>query len=400
MIQLLSVFIAGVGTSLTPCIYPLIPITLAVFGATADVGRARGALLALVYVVGIAVTYTALGLVSAKTGSVFGAFLGEPLVVGALVACLVLLALYTLDLVQLGSLGALQNIASKLGGRGFRGAFIMGAVSGLVAAPCAGPALVVILGIAAASGSTPWGALLLFTYALGMGTIFILLGTFPALLRRVPRSGTWLLGVKFIMACAILTVGFYLAAPLAGAALGLEHLRRSAALTAVLGLLACGVGVWALSRNYAAPKLASAVVLAWISIALLVPAPPGSEHGGTDRRWLTSFDHALAEARATGKIALIDLYADWCAACKELEHKTFPAPEVSAALDDFVTARIDFTSDTPETTALAERYSVVGLPCLLFLDGAGRELPKSRVTGFMAPGEFRAHLDAVRNPRG
>jgi len=272
----------------------------------------------------------------------------------------------------------------------------MGTVSGLVAAPCAGPALVVILGIAAASGSTAWGALLLFMYALGMGMLFIVLGAFPALLSRVPRSGGWLLGVKFIMASAILTVGFYLAAPLAGESLGLERLRASGVLGAALGVSAGGLAVWGLRRNYAAPKVAAAFIVAWISSALIIPGTPGSGTAGDVRTWATSLDVALSRSKQSGKIALVDLYADWCAACKELEHRTFPAPEVTSALGDFVTTRIDFTTESSETTALAERYNVVGLPCILFLDATGRELPNSRITGFMTPAEFRAHLTEVK----
>lgn len=394
--QVVSVFLAGVGTSLTPCIYPLIPVTLAVFGATADAGGWRGFRLALTYVLGIAAMYTTLGLFSAKTGAVFGALLGDPTVIGGLVAVLVVLALYTLDLVPLGSVGALQNLAAKIGGRGYRGAFLMGTVSGLVAAPCAGPALVVILGIAAAAGSTAWGAVLLFSYALGLGLLFIVLGTFPSLLGRLPRSGAWLIGVKFLMAAAILAVAFYLAAPLAGAALRFDLAASAPWLTLGLALAAGGLALWSIRRDRALGKFCAAVLLAW-SVTAGVTArttPLGSV--GDARTWIPTLDGALAEAKRTGAIALVDLYADWCAACKELEHQTFPAPSVAEALTNFVTARIDFTTETPLSADLAARYNVVGLPCILFLDGEGRELPDTRVTGFMGPAEFRAHLDAVR----
>jgi thiol:disulfide interchange protein DsbD len=387
--QLISVFIAGIGTSLTPCVYPLIPITLAVFGATPDVGRGRAFRLSLTYVLGIAATYTALGIFSAKTGALFGGFLGNPLVAAPLALFLIVLALYSLDIFQIRSVSTIQSIASSIGGKGFRGAFLMGTVSGLVAAPCAGPWLVVVLGIAAASENSTWGAILLFTYALGMGLLFIALGTFPALLRKIPRSGDWLIGLKFIMAAALLTVALVLVGPFLPPKLRGDYLA-AAPFVALASTVLAVVLAWGAFRVNAAPlKVFAALLLAW-TVNGAVLRPPESS-----LQWESSIEAALETARSKRTLAFVDLFAEWCGACKELEKITFSDPAVQRELAKFATARIDFTVDSPANGALAERYGVVGLPCLLFLDANGVEIPETRITGFLPPAEFLAHLNRI-----
>jgi len=398
--QLLSVFGAGIGTSLTPCVYPLIPITLALFGATAETGRLRSFLLSLTYVLGIAATYTALGIFSAKTGAVFGSLLGHPVIVAFVVGFLVLLTLYSLDVIAFGGVSRIQRFASTIGGKGYRGAFLMGTVSGLVAAPCAGPWLVVVLGVAAASKSTAWGAILLFTYALGMGLLFIALGTFPSLLKRIPRSGNWLMVVKFLMAVALLCVALVLVAPFLTPGLRGEYLTTHRYITLISGLLALAIGWIGFRRKSGLGTFFAALLLAWtINGAVLHSGSGATTRDSTDTHWFTSLEATLEAARSEKKIAVVDLFAEWCGACKELDKVTFPDAAVKAELRYFTAGRVDFTIDSPANGALAERYGVVGLPCILFLDGTGTEIPNSRITGFMTPQEFIAHTQRVRASR-
>jgi len=399
--QLWAAFSAGVATSLTPCVYPLIPITLALFGATAETGRGRSLLLALTYVTGIATTYTLLGVVSARTGALFGSLLGNPVVVAILSLLLFLLTLSTLDLVQAGFLGRLQGVAGRIGGRGFRGAFLMGTVSGLVAAPCAGPLLAVVLSIAAASQDAVWGGVLLFTYAIGMGLLFIVLGAFPGLIRRLPRSGTWLLGVKFLSGAALLMVVLFLTAPFgADEVFGRPELRQTSVFA---GLVALGVGVAVVAyrREVHLLKLIAAMVIAVAGYGRFIATPPhpAPTTAGTtgEVRWITEFEPALQAAAKSGRIVMVDLFAEWCAACKELDALTFPDPGVQEMLQrNFVAARLDFTHLDEASEAIMSRYKVVGLPCILFLDGAGAEVPNSRITGFVPPAELLRHLENVR----
>ena len=167
----LAVF-GGLLTCLTPCVYPLIPITLSIFGACGAKSSRQAFLLSLAYVLGIAITYSILGLLAAASGSVFGSLLGNPWVIGAICGCLIFLSIYNLDLLTFSLGQGLSRFANSLGGKGYRGAFVMGMASGIVAAPCVGPVLLSILVIAAASGSAWKGGLLLFFYALGFGCPF------------------------------------------------------------------------------------------------------------------------------------------------------------------------------------------------------------------------------------
>jgi len=384
--QLLWTFAGGFLTSLTPCVYPLIPVTLSIFGASEARSRGQAFLLALTYVLGIAVTYTGLGMLSARAGVIFGGFLGNPVVVLLLVSFLAVLSLGTLDLIPLGALGRVQAVASRIGGRGHFGAFLMGLVSGVVAAPCVGPALVLVLGVAASSQNVLWGALLLFTYALGFGVLFLVLGTFSDLLRLLPRSGNWLYLVKVAMATALLLVALFLVQPF------LPDLRGVLGRVGPYVVLAAGAlfAVLSLRQSHGALRLVSSLLLA-LGLFLTFLVPPSATEPMA-RPWASSLAATLSAAAQGGQIAMVDLYADWCAACKELDAVTFRDAGVNSALQRFALGRVDFTLESPEQDAIVKRYAVAGLPCILFLNADGSEIPNSRILGFLPPAEFLAHL--------
>lgn len=409
---LLLAFSLGFGASLTPCVYPLIPVTLALFGASKDTPRRRAFLLSLTYVLGIALTYTSLGLVAAYTGSIFGSLLGNPYVVGFFVLLLVALSLYMLDIVSLGFVQKLQQAGSSVGGAGFAGAFIMGTLSGVVAAPCVGPALIAILSVAASSKSPAWGAALLFAYSIGMGVIFVVLGTFSGLIHRIPRAGNWLVYVKFLLAAALLVVAAFLAQPFIPHTPMLDPALDN---TAAMLLLLCTAVAAAFFGNQLQSKLlpllgASLIAVGTYQLVIAPPptahqllslmAPPDNDSGQHSPKpqgvhWLTDTTQAFSQAKEQGTLVMLDLYADWCAACKELERITFADPQVMQRLASLVTARVDFTLPNDQTEALTERYNVAGLPCVLFLNPDGSEIPETRVSGFLNPQEFMERLDGL-----
>ena len=402
LLQLLSAFGFGFLSSFTPCIFPLIPITLTLFGVSENTSRKRGFLLACSYVGGIAVTYTGLGMLSAKTGMVFGGFLGNPYVVACLDIFLIAIALYSLEALNFKFLSSLQTSASKIGGVGMSGAFLMGAASGFVAAPCVGPALILILGFAAASENVAWGAALLFSYSLGLGVIFLFLGTFSQYTKKLPKSGNWLHAVKFIMAVALLMVVIFLSArylqPLRSAFSLDKHLLT----LLFLENLAIYLAWYSYRHNRIILRIIAAFLMAFSLYQLTMSEPPSassSESSASELVWLPSIENAIEQSKATSQIAMIDLFADWCTACKELDHKTFSDVKVQENLSKLVLARVDFTdTETPTALAITEKYSVAGLPCILFLkaDGSGEEIKGTRITGFMNPQEFLAHLEKVR----
>lgn len=387
LVGLLSGFIAGLLTSLTPCVYPLIPITLAVLGTREASSRTSAFIASFVYVLGIAATYTILGIVAAQTGSVFGSFLGSFWVQLFVVLFLGLLVLYSLELFSLDFLSRLQTVASRIGGKGLGGAFVMGAVSGVVAAPCVGPVLALILGVAASGKNLAWGAVLLFTYAFGLGIPFIILGTFSGLIRRLPKSGGWLSGVKFIISVALCIFLFSNLAHLASKISILPEFLHSSFALWILLALSIPIARASYSDYRPIARISAAIMMSFALWNL-----PINSQSGESYVWLSSIDEGLAKGAADHKVVMVDFFADWCAACKEFNAVTFPDAKVHQTLEKFVLVHIDYTEISDKNTELSSRYDVAGLPCILFLDASGKEIPESRITGFLSPKDFIKHI--------
>ena len=203
----LATYGLGILTSLTPCVYPLIPITVSIFGANESAGRLRSFLLSVTYVLGIAVMFSILGVVAAKTGSVFGQIMTNPYVIGPICAILIALALSMFGVFELRLPYAVQNKLNRVGGTGFIGAFAMGTVAGIIAAPCTGPALAFMLTYVAKTGDVLLGFSLMLTYALGMGLLFIVIGTFSSII--LPKSGGWMYILENVFGILVITVALY-----------------------------------------------------------------------------------------------------------------------------------------------------------------------------------------------
>lgn len=385
--QVLVVLSAGLATSLTPCVYPLIPITISLFGATSAQSKLRAFFLALCYVMGIALTYTALGIFTALSGVLFGSFLGNPWVVLALVGFFVVLALFTLDMLQLSFIYRFQTKASQVGGKGALGAFLMGSVSGIVAGPCVGPILAIILGFAAQTKDVVWGGALLFFYSLGLGVPFLVLGTFSGLISKLPKAGSWLSCIKFVTAAALLVVALRLAWPFIPKSSEISLTLALPYFSIVLALCLAG-GFLAYKLDYSWLKLLSAGLIA----CAFSPAI-SFEQPAIKLVWEANLDQGLATAKAQQKFVMLDIAAEWCAACKELDHKTFSNTEVATRLSQLELIRLDFTVMEDEQNKVAERLGIQGLPSVLFFNRNGEEIQDSRVTGFMEPKEFLAHLN-------
>jgi len=390
------VFLGGTLTAFTPCVYPLIPITVSVFGARSAKTKWEAGAIASCYVLGIAAMYASLGVVAASTGAVFGQFLSHPAVSAAVGAIFIALALSLLGLYEIQLPSSWQTRAAQVGGRGYGGAFAMGLVSGVIAAPCTGPVLGAVLAFVALSGNLGHGFLLLFVFALGLGLPFLMLATFAV---RLPKSGAWLEGIKSAFGVLLLAVALYFLKdgfPQLGALRPASHWGY---LIAAL-LIVAGAALGALHLSYPASpasqrarKLIGAAAMAlglFVSTGPLLAGPAGGE-----LPWKTDLDAALAFAKAEGKPALVDIWAEWCVACKELDKYTYADPRAQERLKDFVLVKLDFTEATPEVARIAERYQILGLPTVLIFDSSGRERPDLRLTGFVdAPG-FLKLLDRL-----
>ena len=390
------VFLAGLATSLTPCVYPMIAITVSVFGARQAESRAKAAMLSSAFVLGIAALFTPLGVMSAVTGSAFGSALASPWVLGALSTLFAVMAFSMFGLFDIALPSGLQNRLARSGGFGLRGAFVLGFVNGLIAAPCTGPVLAVLLTWVATTGQVAFGALALFVYALGIGVLFWFVGTFAITL---PKSGHWVEWTKSVFGIAMLALAFYYLRDILS--YPRPAVRDETWLAVALGLLAGGVIVGAIHLSFN-NKARGARVRKTVGVAACVAGvlgivgwaealPPGAHI-----RWIESFDTGKAQAVAEGKPMLVDFGADWCGACQELERDVLSDPRVVSEARRFVTVRVDLSTAeaTDEKWALLKAYEQPGLPFVVLHHSDGSEA--SRITGMLESDAFLKLMDAVR----
>ena len=390
------IFVAGLATSLTPCVYPMIAITVSIFGARQAGSRAEAALLSTSFVLGIAALFTPLGVASALTGSAFGSALASPWVVGALAALFAVMALSMFGLFDLALPSGLQRRLAQAGGFGVRGAFVLGFVNGLIAAPCTGPVLAVLLTWVATTGNVAFGALALFVYAIGIGLLFWFVGTFAITL---PKSGRWVEWTKSAFGIAMLALSLYYVRALLP--FPRPAVRDELWLAIALGLLIGGVvvgaihlsfreGAWAARIRKALGVTASVAGILGI-VGWAEALPPGAHI-----EWVEDFELAKSRALTEERPMLVDFGADWCGACQELERDVLSDPRVVAEAERFVTVRVDLSTDeaTDEKWGLLEAYNQPGLPFVVLHHSDGSEAV--RVTGMLESDEFLKMMTAVR----
>ena len=390
------IFAAGLATSLTPCVYPMIAITVSIFGARQEKSRTKAALLSTAFVLGIAALFTPLGVLSALTGSAFGGALASPWVVGALAALFTAMALSMFGLFDLALPSSVQNRLAQAGGLGFRGAFVLGFVNGLIAAPCTGPVLAVLLTWVATTGNVAFGALAMFVYAIGIGVLFWFVGTFAITL---PKTGRWVEWTKSAFGIAMLALAFYYLRAIVP--YPRPAVRDEVWLAVALGLLVGGVVVGAIHLSFQggawAARMRKAVgVGACVAGILGIVGWAEALPPGAHIEWLEDFDAGKSSALTQARPMLVDFGADWCGACQELERDVLSDPRVVAEAQRFVTVRVDLSTDkaTDEKWALLKAYEQHGLPLVVLHHSDGSEA--ARVTGMLESDEFLEMMGAVR----
>ena len=392
----------GIGIAFTPCVLPMYPlISGIILGRQRPQSMKRIFLLALVYVQGMALTYTLLGMVVAAAGLQFQAALQSPWVLIVLSAAFILLALSMFGLFSLQLPSSVQTRltlwSNDQKGGSLAGVFIMGALAGLICSPCTTAPLSAILLYIAQSGNLWAGAGTLYLYALGMGIPLIIVTLFGN--RLLPRSGPWMQYVKEGFGFVILALPVFLLERIIGDAWGLR-------LWSMLGVAFFG---WALLISLKCQRGVVRVLQLLLLAALLVAGRPLQDWAFPPQGGSAVQQHALAFQKITnvdelnvalqqaqGKRVMLDLYADWCVACKEFEKYTFTSPEVQNELKDTVLLQADVTQNNPQQVALLKRLQVLGLPTILFFGAEGKELPQSRVTGFMNATQFVGHLQKTQ----
>lgn len=379
------VFLLGLALNLTPCVYPLIPITVAFFTSQTGGSRGRRTGLAISYVLGLAAMYSALGVFSALSGRLFGAWLQLPAVLVFFAALMLVLATSMFGAFEIK---VPHFISDRAGARsGMLGAATMGLLAGIVAAPCVGPFIISLIALVSQRGSVPFGFLLFFVLALGLGFPYLLLGIFSSGLKSIPRSGSWMVLIKQALGFVLVAMAFYFLRPL----LGDEVYRWGAGLSLLIGALFLLLRGWS-SKQATTVRVVCGLALLAGGLFFLWP-----RHLGPEVEWQPYEAQALEHARLAGRPVVIDFYADWCLPCKELDEKTFTDATVIAESERFVRLKADLTkSKDPKVLALSKEYAILGVPTIVFIERDGAEAKSVRLTGFENPEEFVKRLQAVR----
>jgi thioredoxin:protein disulfide reductase len=394
---LMLIFGAGVATSLTPCVYPMIAITVSVFGARESKSRAEAAGLSSAFVLGIAALFTPLGLFAATTGGVFGAALASPIVLIGLALLFLALAASMFGAFDIDLPSSLKNRLATVGGVGYKGAFFIGFCNALIAAPCTGPVLGFLLTWVGTTGNVAFGAVALFTYALGLGLLFFVVGTFSV---SLPKSGMWLEHVKSVFGIVMVVAALYYLRDLIPGLMDIPQHTNAFLLTG-LGLFVAGVALGAVHLSFHDPSTAKrsrkalAVAVSVTGLAAMVGYTQVLPEGA-HIAWGEDYQAALTRAKNEQKPVLVDFGASWCGACKELEAKTFSDPRVVREGERFIPVRVDLSPGkvSPEKQQLLASYEQRGLPLVVLHKPTGEVA--ARVTSFVEADEFLHLMRAVR----
>ncbi len=396
-------FLLGLGLAFTPCVLPMLPLLSAiVIGQNQRPNMWRAFALSFVYVQGMAVTYTLLGLIVAAIGLPFQVALQHPYVMIGLSIIFVLLALSMFGVFTLQLPSSLQTKLSLLSQQqkagAFGGVFLMGMIAGLVASPCTSAPLSGALLYVAQSGDLFTGAITLYLLALGMGVPLILITLFGN--KILPKSGMWMETVKKLFGFVMLALPVFL----------ISRILPDEWTPRLWAMLGTAFFIW---FAFQMPKNGTGwvfrilfLVAAMISVKPLQTwvwgesqAPSAVENRAFSHVEFkkvgseAELQQALSENNKS--LVMLDLYADWCVACKEFEKETFSDPSVQKAFGDMLLLQVDMTKNSEENRALMAKYKVLGLPTILFFNRDGKEIEGSRVNGFMPPVEFLQWIEKI-----
>lgn len=404
LLALLLIFVGGILTSFTPCVYPIIPITVSYIGSRAEGKKLRGFVLSVFFVLGLSLMYSALGVIAALTGGVFGGLTQHPAVYAVMIAIFLAMGASMMGAFDLQLPASWQGKLQSGQRRGLIGAVLMGMAAGLIATPCVGPVLVALLSWVAKTGSVVVGFGLLFTFSLGLGLLFIVIGTFAGVVTALPQAGGWMEGVKHFFGWLLWGTAVYFASII------IPDKYTLFLWGAFLSLLGIYVGAfrpalesvnwtWVLRKWFGILSLVAGVFLFLFGLSQMVgwqmPAGQSSDQvAEAAPQWIVDdVEGAFARAAMEGKPLIVDFYADWCVACVELDHKTYNRPEVLTRSEKFVNLKMDFTTQTDWTREMAEKYQVLGMPTVIFFNPQGVEV--ERFVGFKNAAEVSAIMDRV-----
>ncbi len=388
----LGIFAGGIALNLTPCIYPLIPITVSYFGGGRAESQQKLIIHGACYIGGLAITNSVLGVIAALTGGMFGSLLQHPLVLALVAVVLIFFATSLFGLWEIRLPYALSQAASKTY-TGYMGSLFMGLTLGVVASACIGPFILGLLTWVATLGNLWIGFLIFFTLSLGLGLPLFFLALFSGQLSNLPRSGEWMLWVKKLLGWILVGMAAYFIQPLLPGTVKV-FLLSAVALAAALHL------GWidrsrAEFRGFDWLRIAAAIVgliIATVLIGSWLMRGPGLA-------WQPYSESLLVEAQRLKKPVILDFYADWCAPCRELDEITFHHPEiVKQTKKDFIMIKVDLTrKGNPVYEDLLRQYRVRGVPTVVFLDRQGKERRELRLVDYLPVDQFLVRMAAIKS---
>ena len=402
-------FVLGIGLAFTPCVLPMLPLLSAIVigGRKEETGNWRALALSFVYVQGMALTYTLLGLVVVLIGLPFQIALQSPYVLIGLSVVFVLLALSMFGVFTLQLPSSLQTKLTQFSQQqksgAFFGVFVMGAIAGLVASPCTSAPLSGALLYVAQSGDFVIGALTLYLLALGMGLPLILITVFGN--KILPKSGAWMENVKTAFGFVMLALPIFLISriipsmwePRLWALLGVSFFIWLAT-----QMRSNGIGLFFRIVFFVAAMVSAQPLQNWVWKDNAATSQAANTQSAVQNslvfQQISNYDELQTVLKQhPNKIAMLDLYADWCVACKEFEHKTFADPQVQTALSDVLLLRVDMTNNSESNRTLMKTLAVTGLPTIIFFNQQGEEIQAQRITGFLPAEAFMATLNAAKS---
>lgn len=385
-LTLLIVFLGGLALNLTPCVYPLIPITIGFFGGQSEGKSSKLFLMGLLYVLGMALTYSVVGVITALSGAVFGTLMQNPIVISIIVLVFIVLSLSMFGVYEFK---LPDSLVAKAGGSksGMYGAFFMGLTMGIVAAPCIGPFVIGLVTYVAAKGDPFYGFLLFFVMAIGLGLPYLILALFSGKIKNLPRAGFWMDAVKHIFGFILLGMAIYFAEPLIPKEISKYLLP--------IFMIIAGVILFFLDKEankifgFKVFKIIFSLFLIVLAGYLLYPTQKASLN------WEYYTEDNYQNALSNNEKIIIDFYADWCIPCKELDAITFSDEKVIKSAEKFKAFKVDMTKTmSDETEILRKKFEIRGMPTVLIFDSNGSEV--ERITGFVNANEFLKKIENVK----
>ncbi|HOL80741.1 MAG TPA: protein-disulfide reductase DsbD [Ignavibacteriales bacterium] len=387
ILSLVFIFLGGLALNLTPCVYPLIPITISYFGSQSEGKTSKLFTLGVLYVLGMALMYSVVGVVTALTGALFGNLMQNPIVIVIIASIFVTLSLSMFGVYEFQ---LPQFLVNKAGGaqQGYWGTFFMGLTMGIVAAPCIGPFVLGLVTYVAAMRDPFLGFIMFFTMSIGLGLPYLVLALFSGKITKLPKSGEWMESVKHIFGLILLIMAIYFIRPLLPVSVRDVIVPITIILGALLLLIFDKLGK-NLKTFYI---IRSSILVLMIIIAgyFLIP-----EKQTEKINWVKYDEIVFTQAKKENKKIIIDVWADWCIPCKEFENITFKDPSVIAEMKNFVNLKVDFTNTNSEfVKKFKESYNIVGVPTIIFYNSNGKKV--KRITGYMPPEKFLQLLKEVK----